>query len=407
LKGDLLFMSHVETLSIERRRSIDPRIFLLTLGTFALGTDAFVVAGVLPAIAHDVGITEGVAGQLVTAFSLTYGIAAPLTAALTSRWSRNYVLVGSLLLFCLANVLSAIAPSFVMLMFSRILAGIFACTYVPLAYATAGSLAPEGKRGQAIALVVIGITIATALGSPFGTWIGEHFGWRQSFFLVVVLSGLASLGLIMGRLPKAAAAPSVSLRTRLEPMLKPRLVLALVPMFFCNIGVYAVYTYIAPLLHLNLPGVDVSGLLVLFGLGAMFGTIAAGRLVDRFRVNRLLMLFLSVLIVVEVLLALATAGNLMVALLALLIWGFLVSVVFVPQQERLLRLAPQHAQIMLALNNSMYYLGIATGSAVGGLSLRIVDVTQLVWIGGAGVLMALLLLLLSIRIERKTDIVEQ
>src|SRR5438874_2651221 len=157
---------------------INPRIFLLTLSMFALGTDAFVVAGVLPVIAREMRITEGLTGQLVTAFSFTYGFGAPVLAVLTGRWSRNRALLVSLGAFCLFNIGSALAPNFVALFLTRILVGCCAAVFGPLAYAVGASLAPQGKQGQALALVASGLTTATVFGSPLGTWVGEHFGWR-------------------------------------------------------------------------------------------------------------------------------------------------------------------------------------------------------------------------------------
>src|SRR5262249_45731169 len=169
------------------------------LGMFALGTDAFIVAGVLPVIARETGVTEGLAGQLITVFSLTYGLGAPVLAAATAHWPPQRVLEGALGLLGLANFASALSPSFPLLMLTRVLAGCFAATYTPLAFATGIELAPPAKRGQALALVVSGLNVATVLGAPSGTWIGEHFRWRLSFILV---TGLAGMGiLLLGPLP--------------------------------------------------------------------------------------------------------------------------------------------------------------------------------------------------------------
>jgi predicted MFS family arabinose efflux permease len=399
-----LFVSMSQTLqyfsSAEQKRPtrINPRILLLALGMFALGTDAFVVAGVLPVISRETGITEGLAGQLVTAFSLTYGLGAPILAVLVGRWSPNRVLIGALGLFCLANVGSALAPTFSMLLLSRILVGCFAAIYGPLAYTVGTSLAPPEKRGQALALVIIGLTVATAVGLPLGTWVGEHFGWRMSFGLVAVLAGIAVLALLVFGLPGATTTPVLSLRARMAPITQPRLLLALLPSLLWNLGAYTVYTYIAPLLQHTLPGADISGLLLAFGLGAVGGTLSGGRIADRFGGSRPLVLFVVALIIVEVMFSLVTA-TLPGALLALFLLGLLVSILFIPQQYRLLRLAPEHANVILALNNSMFYLGIAGGSALGGLALRTVAVTRLGWIGAGCVLISLLLLAFSLRLH--------
>ncbi len=121
---------------------MNPRIILLTLGMFTLGTDAFIVAGVLSVIAHETGVTEGLAGQLITVFSLTYGLGAPVLAATTGRWPPQRVLMGALGLLGLANLASALSPSFPLLLVTRLLAGCFAATYTPLAFAVGIELAP-------------------------------------------------------------------------------------------------------------------------------------------------------------------------------------------------------------------------------------------------------------------------
>lgn len=383
----------------QRSARINPRILLLALGMFALGTDAFVIAGVLPVIAHDMHVTEGAAGQLVTAFSLIYGLGAPLLAALTSRWSRNRVLIVALGLFCLANVASALVPNFPMLMLTRVLTGCFAATYSPLAYTVGTSMAPPEKRGQALALVIIGLTVATAIGLPLGTWVGEHFGWRMSFMLVAALAGVAFLALLLCGLPKAEAPVRLSLQARLAPITQPRLVLALLPALLWNLGIYTIYTYIAPLLQQNMHITDISGLLVAFGLGAVCGTLTGGRLVDRFGPNRPLVVIMIALAVAEVVLSLAT-GALISGVVILFIWGMLGSVIFTPQQHRLLGLAPEHANVILALNNSSFYLGVAGGSALGAVALHTMAVTRLGWLGAGCVLLALILFAFSIRLSK-------
>lgn len=389
---------------------INPRIFLLALGMFALGTDAFVVAGVLPVIAREMGVTESLAGQLVTVFSFTYGFGAPVLAALTGRWSRNRVLIAALGAFCLLNIGSALSPTFAVLMLTRILVGCCAALFGPLAYTTGTSLAPQEKRGQALALVASGLTISTVFGSPLGTWVGEQFGWRMSFGLVALLAGIAFVTLLLCGLPKAEAAPTLSLKTRLAPIKEPRLLLALLPALLWNLGIYVLYTYIALLLQQNMHVSDVSLFLVAFGLGPALGNWVIGFVVDRVGSTRPLFVSLVALTVIEPTVAFTT-HSLLGALLILFCWGICVPGLFTPQQHRLLNLAPEHASVILALNNSTFYLGIAAGAGLGGLALRYVRVTQLGWIGAGCILLALLALLLSVRLskhrERSQEVTEQ
>ena len=384
---------------------IDPRILLLALGMFALGTDALVVAGVLPEIAHETMVSEGVAGQLVTAFTLTYGLGAPVLAALTSRWSRNRVLVMTLFGFCLANIGSALAPTFPLLLLTRMLAGACAATHSPFAYATSTQLAPPEKRGQALALVVSGFTLATVLGSPLGTWLGEHAGWRLSFALVAVLAGMACVALLASRLPKAAAQPSLSLKRRLAPVREPRLLLALCPTLLSSLGFYLVYTYIAPLLEQTMHISDISGLLIASGLGFVVGSWISGSVADRFGTTRSLVVSLLLLTIMLAIFSWATT-DLLTGLPALFLWGGAAASIFTPQQHRLLSLVtcppdrvPAHVYVILALNNAALYLGTAAGAVLGGVALHFLPVAQLGWVGASGALLALPLLLLSLRLS--------
>lgn len=378
---------------------MNPRIVLLTVGMFALGTDAFIVAGVLPMIAQETRVTEGLAGQLITAFSLTYGLGAPVLAATTARWPRNRVLTGALGLLCLANLASALAPSFPLLLLTRILAGCFAASYTPLAFAAGIDLAPSSKRGQALALVISGLNVATVLGAPSGTWIGEHFGWRLSFTLVAGLAGIAFLCLVICRLPTSAAPAPLSLRERLKPIARPRVVLVLFPAFLWNVGVYIMYPYIALFLQQKLHISDVSILLACFGLGIVLANGLSGRLSDRFGPHRPLLVCLSALIVIQFVLPLVTATVTSGAIM-LLLWGMSFALLFIPQQQRLLNIAPEHANVILALNNSALYLGIAGGAAIGGLALHALAVTQLAWVGVINMLIALLIVAISLRLSR-------
>jgi DHA1 family inner membrane transport protein len=377
---------------------INPRIFLLALGMFALGTDAFVIAGVLPVIAHETGVQEALAGQLVTAFSLVYGLGAPLLAVLTARWSPTRVLIVALCLFCLSNLGSAIAPNFALLLITRLLTGCFAAIYAPLAYTVGIAIAPPAKRGQALALVVMGITVATAFGVPLGTWVGEHLGWRFSFGLIVLLSGIAFLTLLVVKLPQVPVPAQLSLRARLAPTGQPVVVTALLAALCWNIGIYIIYTYMAVILQHNLHINDISSLFVAYGLGVVSGNWSGGQMADRIGAQRPLLISLIALILVEAVLALITTTFIR-SFLILFLWGVLVGLVFIMQQHRLLSIAPEHTNVILALNNSALYLGIAGGAASGGLALRVVPVILLGWISAVGSLLALVLFLFSMRLS--------
>lgn len=398
MSSELPPVSSLERIPVSPREQtgrINSRVVLLALGNFAVGTDAFVVAGVLPAIAKETGITVGLAGQLVTLFSITYGVSAPLLMALTGQRSPTRVLMTALSTFCLANVASAIAPTFPLLLLTRILAGCLVAAYAPLAFAVAVQLASPERRGQALGLVAGGYTLATVLGSPLGTWVGEHFSWRMSFGLVAVLAGGAFLGIALTGLPKVVTLPPLSLSERLAPMITPRFLLALLPAWLWNLSIFMVYTYIAPLLEHNLPGEDISALLIIFGLGAVIGSWASGIGVDRLGSTFMLFALLVLLTMVEAVMSLATT-TLPGAILILLVWGCSYSMLYTSQQHRLVSLANEHTNVILGLNSLTVYLGIASGAALGGEFLHVASVVQLGWIGVGCVVLAVPILLMSI-----------
>src|ERR1700761_2855672 len=208
----------------ERRRGwsreFDPKVGFLALGTFAIGTDAYVISGILAAVAHDLHIGVNAAGQLISWYSLTYAIAAPVLAAFIGHLKKQNVVVGALILFAAANAVCAISTSLEILIAARVIAGIAGSLYTPTAYTLAATLAAPEKKSKALAVVALGLTSATALGVPIGTLIGQHAGWHSTFWLVVALSLVAVVAIGLARLPSgdAAFAPSPGLVARFKPL---------------------------------------------------------------------------------------------------------------------------------------------------------------------------------------------
>src|SRR5215471_3414225 len=190
------------------------RILVLALGTFAIGTDGFVIAGILTSITHDLSVSLALAGFLVTAFSLVYALGSPVLAALTSSIARQHLLLLTLSVFILANVLAAGATSFLLLLLARMIAALSAALYTPSASTVAAALAPQEKRGQALSLVTAGLTIATVAGVPLGILISSQLSWRTTFLFVAMLGVIAFVG-ILAFFPSVANPPAVGLRKRI------------------------------------------------------------------------------------------------------------------------------------------------------------------------------------------------
>jgi DHA1 family inner membrane transport protein len=347
---------------------LNARIYLLALGTFALGTDLFVIAGVLPAIAHDRTVSIETAGLLVTVFSLTYGFGAPILAAFTNSIPRRTLLMAVLLGFSITNVLSAISPTFSILMTTRIIAACFAALYTPTATAAAAAIARPEQRGKALAIVLGGLTTATILGVPAGTWLDQHLGWPATFLFVALLAGLAFVALIVARIGHIPGPPVVGLKARVAPLGQPNLLLALLPIAFWTFGGFTTYTYIASFLAQYTHISDPSLMLFIYGAGGVLGSWLGGYLVDRFGPTRPIVASLIILIITFATLPF-TAQTIPGAACALAVWGVFGMVLFAPQQHRLLGLAPTIPTIILALNSSALYLGISGGSVIGSLVL--------------------------------------
>jgi len=222
------------------------RLYWLALGTFAIGTEGFMIAPLLPDLARDLSVSLVSAGQLLTVFALTYALSSPVLTALTGNIDRRRLLIASMLAFAAANFVAWSAQGYTALLAARILLAIAAGLYVPNANALASALVEPARRGTALSIVTGGTSVAVALGVPLGALVGDRFGWRLNFAAVGVLALIATAGLLSG-LPRdiAGRLPVASLRERLEVARQPAVLLALLSTMLWATGAYAVYTYLA------------------------------------------------------------------------------------------------------------------------------------------------------------------
>ncbi|MEV6674879.1 MFS transporter [Streptomyces sp. NPDC051162] len=367
------------------------KVLLLALGSFTLGLDAYVMAGLLPAIADDTGTTVALAGQLVTVFTLAYAVSAPLFATLLSgRWPRAALIV-SLAVFTVANAATALAPTFALLLAARVVAGAGAGLYSALSTAAASTLVPPERRGRALALVMGGMSTGTVLGVPLGVLLAERTGWRATLWLVTALGAVALTGLA-ALLPPLPAASAAAVRDRLAALADRSVAPVVAVSFLAAVASLGLYTYLAPVLETAGGVHGVTPYLWAWGVGGVLGSLAAGPLVDRGgRIRALVGVVLAAVAAAQALLP-ALAPHPLAAGLALVLWGAGGWALQVPQQHRLLALSPGRGPVVLALNNSALYLGSAVGSALGGLALSSgIHASALPWaaagIAGAGLLL--------------------
>lgn len=383
---------------------------ILALGTFAVGTAELLIAGILPLMAQDLGVSEGMTGQLVTVYAVVFALGGPLLTTLTARINRRNLLLMALALFIVGSLFTIVLADYGLVMLARIFAACGSAVYTAIATGVAASIVPDQKRGFAISMVVAGWTVSSIVGAPLGTLLGQNFGWRASFVLVIALSTLAALGIWL-RLPKVAPTAAPHLGQQLALAGRPVFLLALLVSVLFLGGQYVVYTYLAPFLRdtTHLDGATISLMLLVYGLAGTIGNFLGGFGTDRLGVNRTLIIGITVNALALFFLSIfgmsALSIGLVVAVWSLSSWSFTSA-----QQCRLLGLAPEAAELALSLNLSAYSIGIAAGSSLGGMVISQSSAANLGWIGGIVILVAfgvmLISLVLAYRVRRATTSLE-
>jgi predicted MFS family arabinose efflux permease len=370
---------------------MDRRLVMLALGMFAMGTDNFVVAGILPSVAESLHTSVSLAGQMVTLYALSYAVMAPVMAAVAGGWPRKLLLVSALGIFVAGNVMSALATDLHTVLLSRVVAGLGAAMFAPTALGVAAALATPERRGRALATVTAGLAGATALGAPIGTFIGGLANWRSTLWFVALL-GLVSMVGVWTMLRAVPQPPRIALRERLAPVRDIRIALTLLTSLFAFGGFLMVYTYAGLVLHRVTHGDErvLAGMLLFWGVAATIGNMLAGRLVDRFDSRSIINAGLFVAIVNFCALP-WTAAHPLGAVIALVIWGLCGWGLLVPQQHRLVKIAPEVAPVLLALNNTATYGGLACSGLIGGAVLLYVDPRYLSVVGAGLIAIALVL----------------
>jgi len=356
---------------------IDRRAFLLALGTFAIGTDAFIIAGVLPEISASLSSSLGATGLVVSVFSLAYAVGSPVVSSLSVGWRRSTVLIGGLGVFAFANLLSAASPSLAILLASRVLAALSAGLVAPASYALASTFGASRNSGKNLSVIAAGFTSAMVLGVPIGVFLSQYGGWRSSLTFVAALGAIAAVSMLWAGVPesqsqKAAAA----LHDQLRVVAKTKTIFALAPFLIWSMANFGLYTFIAAILRRSLPATVVPLLLLLFGLGAVAGNFMGGVLSDRFGTRRPTIICLALLIC-----ALAgivfTISSLIAAGVNMIAWAMLMAALFTLQQQRAILVDPAQSNLLLALNNSALYLGASIGSAAFGVIISAMSIAFL------------------------------
>lgn len=364
-------------------------IYVLALGAFVLGTADFVVAGILDMIANDLNVSVGLAGQLVTTYSLSFVIGSLVLVAITARFERKKILLISLAIFFVGNIIAFMSYHFELLMISRVVLAMSGGLYTVLASNFAAKLATPEKKGTAIATVITGFSLSLVLGVPIGTFSTAYMDWRYIFLIIAVITLLMIMGMIK-LIPTVKGENPVSVKEQVLVLKDKRVVSGLFTTLLWILGYSIVFIYISPLLRTT-TGFSIeliSTALLLLGISAFTGSRFGGYAVDKWGVELTIKISLFIhaasLIVLPI-----TATSTWGAMLTIMIWGAATWTTTPAIQFYLISLRPQSSEILLSYNTAVLNLGITLGASFGGVMIQYTSVRHLGWISGLVVFVAL------------------
>jgi predicted MFS family arabinose efflux permease len=342
------------------------KIILLTIGMFALGLDAYVVAGLVPAIGMSFQANISAVGQTVTVFTLCYALSAPIFSMILSKQSIRYILLLAIMTFTIANAVSAVAPNLITLLVARAVAGIGAGLFSPIAAVAAVSLVPVEKKGRAISLILGGMSVGTVVGIPLGLLIAEYTKWQNTFWLVTLLGIVAMLG-IYSKFPAFAAKTPPTIKERVAMLTHPKVAQVVAITLLTSIASLGLYTYSASVIHGNVKVNTIMPYLWAWGVGGIIGSFSIGALIDITKRPRQLMAIILIIMALSILLIPYLLQFPILGIAPFVLWGAMGWSSQAPQQHALHSIEPKHGAVVVALNSSANYLGSAIGAALGGL----------------------------------------
>lgn len=377
-------------------------LLALAIGAFGIGTTEFVIMGVLPQVANGFGVSIPTAGWLVSGYALGVVVGAPLLTVLGTKVSRRKMLMFLMGLFVVGNALSAIAPSFGVMLIGRIIASLAHGAFFGIGSVVAADLVAPEKKASAISLMFMGLTVANVVGVPGGTYIGQVAGWRVTFTIVAALGIIGLLG-VAKLVPEQGRPETGTIRTEFAAFKNVQVWLATAMTVLGYGGVFAAITYITPMMTrvAGYPEGAVTWLLVLFGIGMFLGNLLGGRFADRALMP---MLFTTLAALAAVLLLFtATAHDKVLAAITVTLIGALGFATVPPLQKRVLDQASAAPTLASAVNIGAFNLGNALAAWLGGVVISAgLGYTAPNWVGALLSASALLLSFLAAFLDRRT-----
>jgi DHA1 family inner membrane transport protein len=368
-------------------------LIVLALAMFVVGTNAFVIAGLLPDIAGDLDATPTEVSYSITSYSLVVAIAAPLLSVLLPRVPRAVLMACGLAVFAIGGAIAVSATSLPLFLIGRTLSGVGGAALVPTATAAAASLARPSQRGRALAIVGAGFTLATAVGSPFGTALGGVAGWRLPLWCLVGIAAVlvVAIPLVVRGVPTAAA---VSIRQRLAPLADRRVLAPLGTTLLMIAGFNVVYIFSASVTHASTGGSGtlLATLLLAYGVAGVVGNVVAGPLTDRFGSRPTAVVALAGQIVALVVLPFVES-SFVASIVVFAVWGVAAFAIAIPVQHRLVTVDPESAALALSWYSTAMYVGIAIAPPLGSAALALGGAEAVPVVGAAVTALALVLFL--------------
>ncbi|MFT8321926.1 MAG: MFS transporter [Bacillus sp. (in: firmicutes)] len=377
----------------------------LSISAFAIGTTEFVLVGLLPTVANDLGIALTKAGTLISGYAIALAIGTPIVTAIAGRIPKKRFLIILMAIFTIGNGISAISPNYEWLMLSRVITAVAHGVFFAVAAVVASNIVPVNKRGTAISIMFTGLTVATIAGVPLGTFIGQNLGWRATFGAVAILGIIGLISNLFAIDPVKNQNNPPTLKDIGQLIKNKRILLALVMTALGFGGTFTLFTYLAPILE-EISGYSsssISILLLLYGIAVAIGNLLGGKMANQHPVKALRWVFLVQGIVLLLQIWLLPSKHLsIVSILLLGLFAFMMSsgvqAYIVALAEKLV---PSAKDIASALNISAFNIGIAIGSTLGGLAVDYLTYLDTAWIGAFMAALAALFAVLNYTLDKK------
>lgn len=381
---------------------MDKRVYFLMTVSFVVGMVELIIGGILDLIAEDLNVSLGLAGMLITIFSLTFGIAAPILLVLTAKIERKRLMLVALSVFLFGNIIAVLSPTYSILFIGRIISAASGSILIILCIVLAANIVEQKYRGRAIGIVSMGVSGSLVLGVPIGLTLGNLFGWRAPFVMIVILTAISMIGVYFF-MERAASRPVSSIKEQIQSLKNKKVLFAHLTIFTLLSGHAVLYAYLTPYVKttMGMGETGISLVYLVFGIAAVSGGAIGGIFADKFGTERVMLSFI-IIFAITIFTIPYTTSMLALFIIALIIWGMMSWAVNPPMQSYLMTADPDTADMQVSLNNSALHFGIAFGSFVGGIVIDQRSVEMNPYVGGVLVILSLGAMLISFMQKQKS-----